>query len=184
MARFFCESLEEQSTVVSRPSSSLDVPVPFPQAEPNSSKPSKNDKCDKHATTKQTQFVIPGYLLVESKDRKDCNQRKKKPSFSLWGALRIPATSSPSNRAWMGTYPKPKCTNTLETQLPVLETVWKHYTVAVNFKTYRLLSHSPRYCDTVPSYNKKLVKKIRSQNNAHFFDLNDPSFIKVFLASF
>lgn len=60
----------------------------------------------------------------------------------------------------------------------------KHYALAVDYRKYRLANRSPRYDDTVSSYVAKLVKKIKSQMKAHFFDPKDPIFIIGFLATF
>lgn len=48
-----------------------------------------------------------------------------------------------------------------ETKLSVLQTVKKHFALAVNYPTYHLANRSPLFDDTVSSYIAELVKKVK-----------------------
>lgn len=71
-----------------------------------------------------------------------------------------------------------------ETKLPDLQTVKKHHALVGNYRTYRLANFSSRYNDVVSSSVAKIMKKVKSQIKAHFFDPKDPISIVGFLATF
>lgn len=71
-----------------------------------------------------------------------------------------------------------------EPYLPVLKTVKKHYATAVDFRPYQLSNPSSRYDMTVSSYIAKLVKKVKLQIEAHFFNPKDRISTIRFLATF
>lgn len=59
-----------------------------------------------------------------------------------------------------------------------------HDNCAAEYGTYLLDKRSTRHDDTVSSYTTDMVKKIKWQIKAHFFDLNDLISIIGFLATF
>lgn len=52
--------------------------------------------------------------------------------------------------------------------LPILQTVQKHYTAAIDYPTYRLASRYQRYDNAVSSYVTKRIKKAKLQMTVHF----------------
>lgn len=71
-----------------------------------------------------------------------------------------------------------------EQMLPSFQTVKRHYSQAVDSRTYCLTIHSTRYDKTVSNYISKRVKKVKSKIKAHFFNTSSPIFIIGFLATF
>lgn len=65
-------------------------------------------------------------------------------------------------------------------ELPVLQTVQKNYTRAVDYLTYRLDNHFSNYHDTVSWYIAKLMNKVKWLMTAYFFHLKDPISITGF----
>lgn len=72
----------------------------------------------------------------------------------------------------------------MEHALPALQTVKRHYSRAIEYRTYRLANRSTCYDETVSSKISKMMKNIKSQMKAHFSDPSDSISIIDFLTTF
>lgn len=180
---FICENPKEQAEVVDRARDSLDSLFPFSLADSSFCKSSRDDKYDKHAKNEHIKSVEPDYLPIESKERGECEQRRRKLCSSSGNSLNIPTTPPPSSRESAGTHPNLLHMKTLKPQLPVLQTAKKHYNLAVDYQTYRRSARSTHYDDTVFSYIAKSVKKVKSQMRVHCFDPKNRIPIIKFMAT-
>lgn len=72
----------------------------------------------------------------------------------------------------------------VEAELPVFQTVNKDYCQELDCRTYQLANKSSKYHETVLSYTAKLVKNVKPQEKAYFYDTKDPIFVSDFTATF
>lgn len=124
-------------------------------------------------------------MPAEGKARKEHERKHKKSTSSCKSSMSLPAASSSSKRDSQLSQLEHKAHKARsEPKLSVLQTVKKHYALAVDYRTYCLACRSPRYDDTVSSYIAKLFKKVKSQIKAHFFNLCDRISIIGLLVTF
>lgn len=137
----------------------------------------EDDKRNKASHRRHETIANP----TEDKNRKQRRKYKSsKASSSSLMSLRTLSSSSERDSPPSSSEPKALKARSAEPKLPVLQTVKKHYALAVDYRTYRLANRSPRYDDTVSSYVAKLMKKAMSQMKTHFFDPKDPYQSSVF----
>lgn len=67
---------------------------------------------------------------------------------------------------------------------PAFQAVKKHYITAIDYRSYRFVSRSPLFDNTVSNSVAKLVNRVILQMKAHFFDPKEPISIIGFLATF
>lgn len=73
---------------------------------------------------------------------------------------------------------------TEEPELSNLQTVKKHYTQSVDYRTYKFANLSPKCEDTLSTYIAKLVKKAKYYKKENFFDPRDLIPTVSFLVAF
>lgn len=122
------------------------------------------------------------------KHRKDGKWKPKRSSSSSGSSTCVPISSTSSGFFLPSTItgldmnlmiPKAK---TKEPEPPVLHTVGKRYTQAVDFRIFRLKNSFLKYNDTVSIYVAKLLQKVMSQTKAQFIDSKELISIVGFLA--
>lgn len=107
-------------------------------------------------------------------EQKSCRKQKKSsPSFSgLFNLLSTPASSKADSVIIKAQ--KVRKEKRSEAELPVHQTGTKNYEEALYYRTYWLVNKSSKYDKKVSSYIVKLVKNVKLQMKAHFFDKKDP----------
>lgn len=152
-----------------------------------SSKSSDEDKYRKHERQNRTKTVEA--LKEIKKHRKDRKGKHKRFSSSSKSSMRVSSSPNSSKDSllsiltWLELEQKVRDGMVTKQKLLVLQTV-KNPTRAVDYRTYRLANRSAKYDDTVSSRISKLVKKVKSQMEAQFFNPKENISIIGFLATF
>lgn len=162
------------------------ITIPFTNSSLSSSNYSAEDKARKH---KQQNSLESNLFQDYSKFRME--QHKHNKPYSYWSSSMtihmLPSSSdqdsAQSNTPKLDLYYNAQKSNLREDTFIVFQTFNKHYIVEVEYRTYRHANRFPRHPDSLSSYVPKLIKRVKWQMKAYFFDQKDPISIIGFLAA-
>lgn len=182
MAKSICESLIEQSRVIEQVTNTPDSLFHFLQADAISSKLSEDGKYCKHAENKLNKRVELDCFPVESREQKR-SQAAKIENILFNEKLRehsddFPVMQPGISRDTSKTTRRKKH----RASAPSAPEVKVALPFAMDYRTYNLANHSPRYNDSMSGCIAKSVEKVMSQMKMHFFNPKNPFSILEFLA--